>query len=64
MGQAKRRRFRLEGKSFEPRSRPQTMQTCPSCNGKGREKVGIGVVRLIKCTQCGGKGRIPLKVAG
>lgn len=67
MGSSKRKSFRRSQSIISGsyrQSREPTMQTCPSCNGKRKERVGVGVERLIKCTQCGGKGRIPLKVSG
>lgn len=62
MGSATRRRWRLENREYFPEPRPRTMQRCPTCYGRGKEAhAGVVQVRVTKCSQCLGKGRVPIK---
>jgi DnaJ-class molecular chaperone len=43
----------------------EEMEECPSCEGKGTEyyPTGLGIGSTIKCTDCGGKGELPVAEA-
>lgn len=61
MGQSKRRAFRMENPIYrEPKVRPQAglWQRCGACRGKRLVPRGIAVIRMEKCEQCHGAGRI------
>ena len=68
MGQSKRKNFRRTNVSgYDRPEREVTMQTCPTCYGKGKEiirgRVAGTVQKIITCSQCKGNKRVPIKEA-